>query len=78
MRALLILGLICAIGYAADGTAEQAETVFTPSEQIEVHSVVVDEPQVKALPQGSGDIWDLLVELDALDLLKVSSATNIT
>jgi hypothetical protein len=91
MRALLTLGLIGAIGYTTNGTAELAEPAFIPSEQIEVHSVVVDEPQVKALPQGSGEIWDLLessgqlvetvppyrVELSAPDLLKVSSATNI-
>lgn len=91
MRALLTLGLIGAIGYTTNGTAELAETAFTPSKQIEVHSVVVDEPQVKALPQGSGEIWDLLessgqlvetvtpnrAELGALDFLKVSSATNI-
>ena len=91
MRALLTLGLIGAIGYATNGTAP-AETAFTPSEQIEgVHSVVVDEPQAIALPQGSGEIWDLLessgqvvhtvpphqVESNAFDFLKVSSAALI-
>jgi len=92
MRVLLTLGVIGAIGYTTNGTAEPAETAFIPSEQTEVHSVVVDEPQVKALPTGSGEIWDLLessgqlgetvppaarVELNALELLKVSSAANI-
>ena len=92
MRALLTLGLIGAIGYATNGTAQPAETAFTPSEQIEgVHSVVVDEPQAIALPQGSGEIWDLLkssgqvvdtvpphqLEPNALDFLKVSSAALI-
>ena len=92
MRALLTLGLIGAIGYATNGTAEP-ETAFTPtpSAQIEVHSVVVDEPQARALPQGSGEIWDLLessgqlvetipphqVEPNAFDFLKVSSAALI-
>jgi uncharacterized protein YgiM (DUF1202 family) len=79
MRAVLTLGLI------------GAETASAPPKQIEVHSVVVDEPPVKALPQGSGEIWDLLAssgqlvetvpsnqaELNAPDFLKVSSATNI-
>ena len=91
MHALLTLGLIGAIGYATNGTAEAAETAFTPPEQIEVHSVVVDEPQAKALPPDSGEIWDLLessgqlvdtvpphqVERNALDFLKVSSAAHI-
>jgi hypothetical protein len=92
MRALLTLGLIGAIGYATNGTAQPAETAFTPSEQIEgVHSVVVDEPQAIALPQGSGEIWDLLessgqvvdtvpphqLEPNAFDFLKVSSAALI-
>ena len=91
MRALLLLGLIGAIGYTTNGTAEPAKTAFTPSAQIEVHSVVVDEPQAIALPQGSGEIWDLLessgqvvdtvpahqLEPNALDFLKVSSAAHI-
>ena len=91
MRALLMLGLISAIGYTTNGTAELAETAFTPFEQVEVHAVVVGEPQVIALPQGSGEIWDLLessgqlvdtvpphqVEPKALDFLKVSSAAHI-
>jgi hypothetical protein len=91
MRALLTLGLIGVIGYTTNGTAEPADPVFIPSEQTEVHSVVVDEPQVKALPTGSGEIWELLessgqlvdtvphnrVEPNALDLLKVGSDANI-
>ena len=90
MRALLTLGLIGAIGYSTNETAELAETA-SPPKQLEVHSVVVDKPQVKALPQGSGEIWELLAssgqlvetvppkhaELNAPDFLKVSSATNI-
>ena len=92
MRALLTLGLIGVIGYTTNGTAEPAEPAFIPSERTEVHSVVVDEPQVKALPTGSGEIWDLLessgqlvetvpptgrVELNAIELLKVGSEANI-
>lgn len=91
MRALLTLALIGVIGYTTNGTAEPAEPVFIPSEQTEVHSVVVNEPQVKALRTGSGEIWDLLessgqlvdtvphnrVEPNALDLLKVGSDANI-
>jgi hypothetical protein len=92
MRALVTLGLIGAIGYTTNGTADPAEIEFIPREQSEVHAVVVDEPQVVALPQGSGEIWDLLessgqlvepvpatgrIELNAIELLKVSSATNI-
>jgi SH3 domain-containing protein len=56
-----------------------------------VYSVVVDQPQVSALPQGLGDIWDLLessgqlvetvptnrADLNAPDLLQVNSAANI-
>jgi hypothetical protein len=81
MRALLTLGLIGAIGYATNGTAEP-ETAFTPSAQIEVHSVVVDEPQARALPQGSGEIWDLLessgqlVETRDTAILPSSSSTS--
>lgn len=92
MRALLTLGLIGAIGYATNGTAEPAETTFIPSKQTEVHAVVVDQPQVKSLPTGSGEIWDLLessgqlvetvpptgrVEFNAIELLKVGSEANI-
>jgi hypothetical protein len=91
MRALLTFVLIGAFGYPANGTAEPAETAVIPSAEIEVHAVVVDEPRVNALPQGSGDIWDLLessgqlvetvstnrVGLNAPDLLQVNSAANI-
>jgi Bacterial SH3 domain len=90
MRALLTLGLIAAIGYTTNGSAEPANTAFPPSKQREVHAVVVDEPQVN-MPQGSGEISDLVepsgqaVETvspdrtgpDALDLLRISSPTNI-
>ena len=55
MRALLTLGLIGAIGYAINGTAEPAESAFSPSEQIEVHSVVVDEPQAIGGPRIYSD-----------------------
>jgi hypothetical protein len=91
MRALLTLGLIAAIGYATNGTAEPAGTAFAPTKQAEVHAVVVDQPRVNMLPQGSGEISDLVAssgepvetvapdraDSDALDLLRVSSATNI-
>jgi hypothetical protein len=91
MRALLTLGLIGAFGYPTNGIAESSETAVIRSAPIEVHSVVVDQPQVKALPHGSGDIWDLLessgqlvtavptnrVDLSAPDLLKVNSVAII-
>ena len=52
---------------------------------------MVDNPRVNGLPQGSGDIWDLLelsdqlvetvstnrVDVNAPDLLQVNSAANI-
>jgi hypothetical protein len=91
MRALLTFVLIGAFGYPANGIAEPAESAVIPSAQIEVHAVVVDQPRVNALPQGSGDIWDILessgqlvetvptnrVDLNAPDLLQVNSAANI-
>jgi hypothetical protein len=88
MRALLTLGLIAAIGYTTNGAAEPADIAFTPSKQGEVHAVVVDAPRVDMLPQGSGEISDLveasgqLVEAvppdwAARDLVRVSSATDI-
>jgi hypothetical protein len=91
MRALLTLGLIAAIGYTTNVAAEPADTALNLSKQGEVHAVVVDEPQVNRLPQGSGEISDLVeswgqlvetvppvrAEPDARDLLRVSSATKI-
>ena len=90
MRALATLGLIGAIGYTTNGGT--ADLAFIPPRQGEVHAVVVDRPQVIALPEGFGEIWDLLessgqlvesvpatgrVELNAVKLLKINSATNI-
>jgi hypothetical protein len=91
MRALLTLGLIAAIGYTTNGAAEPADIAFTPAKQGEVHAVVVDAPRVNMLPQGSGEISDLVeasyqlvetipadrAEPEARDLLRISSATNI-
>ena len=91
MRALLTLGLIAAIGYTTNGSAEPADNALTPAKQGEVHAVVVDAPRVDMLPQGSGAISDLLepsgqlietvpsrrAEPDARDLWRVSSETNI-
>jgi hypothetical protein len=88
MRALLTLGLIAAIGYTTNGAAEPADIAFTPATQGEVHAVVVDAPRVNMLPQGSGEISDLLepsghlvppdrAESEARDLLRVSSVTVI-
>ena len=91
MRALLTLGLIGAIGYSSNWTTDPTETAFVPPEQAEVHAVVVDKPPGVALPQGSGEIWDLLessgqlvepipttrrIELNAIELPKISSATT--
>jgi hypothetical protein len=89
-RALLTLGLIAAIGYTTNGSAEPANTAVPPAKQGEVHAVVVDESRVN-MPQGSGEISDLvkssgqLVETvppvrpgpDARGLLRISSATTI-
>ena len=90
MRALLTLGLIGAIGYSSNWTTDPTETAFVLPEQAEVHAVVVDQPQVVALPRGSGEIWDLLkssgqlVEpipttrrIELIELPKISSATYI-
>jgi hypothetical protein len=90
MRVLLTLGLIGAIVCPRKGTTEPSEPDVIPS-AIEVHSVVVDQPPVSALPRGLGDIWDLLkssgqlvetvstswAEPCALNLLQVSLTANI-
>jgi uncharacterized protein YgiM (DUF1202 family) len=60
-RALLALWLIGAIVYTPNGASSQpVETASIQSEQAEVHSVVVDTPQVIALPRASGEVWDIL------------------
>ena len=55
-RALLALWLTGAIGYSP--TAVSSEAASTKSEQAEVHSVVVDMPQVISLPPASPEAWD--------------------
>jgi len=67
-RALLALWLIGAIVYTTNGaSAQPLETASIQSEQVEVHSVVVDTPQVISLSYASPEAWDTLpppVQLD--------------
>ena len=66
-RALLALS-IGAILYTANGARTQSvEPASIQSEQVEVHSVVVDSPQVISLSHASPEAWDTLpspVQLD--------------
>jgi hypothetical protein len=66
-RALLVLWLIGVIVYTTDAaSAQQGEMRSIPSEQ--VHSVVVDMPQVTSLQHASPEAWGTLpssVQLDA-------------
>ena len=60
-RVLFVLWLIGAIVYATDGaSAQPVETASIQSEQVELHSVVVDTPQVISLSHASPDTWDTL------------------
>jgi hypothetical protein len=60
-RSLLALWLIGTIVYATSGAgAQPAETASIPSEQVEVHSVVVDMPRVISLSLASPDSWGTL------------------
>jgi len=58
-RALLALWLTGAIVYTPTAVSSQSlEAASTKSEQAEVHSVVVDMPQVISLPPASPEAWD--------------------
>ena len=51
-----LLTLCLSIGYMIDGAIAQPTEL--KSHQIEVHSVVVDMPQVISLPPASPEAWD--------------------
>jgi uncharacterized protein YgiM (DUF1202 family) len=65
-RALLALWLIGAIVWTNGARAQPVETASIQSKQVEVHSVVVDTPQVISLSHASPEAWDTLpsVQLD--------------
>jgi len=67
-RALLALWLIGAIVYTTNGaTAQPVETASIEAEQVEVHSVVVDTPQVISLSYASPETWATLPSSVQLD-----------
>jgi uncharacterized protein YgiM (DUF1202 family) len=67
-RALLAFWLIGAIVYATNGaSAQPVETASFQPEQVELHSVVVDTPQVISLSQASPEAWDTLPSSVQLD-----------
>lgn len=53
-----LITLCLSIGYIMYGAIAQSAEV--KSQQMEVHSVVVDTPKVIMLPPPSGEIWDML------------------
>ena len=62
-HALLALWLMGAIVYTTNGASTQyrsLETASIQSEQAEVHSVVIDTPQVISLQHASPEAWDTL------------------
>ena len=60
-RALLAFWLIGAIVYATNGaSAQPVETASFQPEQVALHSVVVDTPQVISLSQASPEAWRAL------------------
>ena len=60
-RSLLALWLIGTLVYAtSDASAQPLETASNSSEQVEVHSVVVDMPQIISLSLASPDSWGTL------------------
>jgi hypothetical protein len=60
-RSLLALWLIGILVYATSGAgAQTVVTASTQSEEVEVHSVVVDMPQVISLSLASPDSWGTL------------------
>jgi hypothetical protein len=85
---LLTLCIIGAIVYTTNGaTSQPAENAFIPYGKVEVHSVVVDTPQVITLPPASGEIWDILQSsgqlaeplspADQADLNEISASAEI-
>jgi uncharacterized protein YgiM (DUF1202 family) len=67
-RVLFVLGLIGAILYTTDGaSAQPVETASIQSEQVELHSVVVDAPEVISLSHASPETWDTLPSSVPLD-----------
>jgi hypothetical protein len=65
---LLALWLLGAIPYATIGaSAQPGETVSSQSKQAEIHSVVVDMPQVIDLSRASPDSWATLPPIRAED-----------
>ena len=67
-RARLALWLIGAIVYATNGaSAQPVETASFQSEQVELHSVVVDTPQVISLSHASPEAWGTLPSSVQLD-----------
>jgi hypothetical protein len=63
-RALLALWLVGTI--LSKTSAQPVETASVQSEQVEVHSVVVDTPQVTSLSRASPETWDTVpsVQMD--------------
>ena len=67
-RALLARWLIGPIVCTTNGaSAQPAEMASIQSEQVEVHSVVVDTPQVISLSYASPEAWDTLPSSVQLD-----------
>jgi SH3 domain-containing protein len=67
-RARLALWLIGTIVYATNGaSAQPIETASFQSEQVELHSVVVDTPQVISLSHASPEAWGTLPSSVQLD-----------
>jgi hypothetical protein len=61
-RSLLAFWVIGAIVYATSGaSAQPIETASIQSEQVEVHSVGVDIPEVISLSLASPDSWGTLL-----------------
>ena len=67
-RVVPALWLIGAIVYATDGaSAQPVETESIQSEEVEIHSVVVDTPEVLSLSHASPETWDTLPSSVPLD-----------
>jgi hypothetical protein len=89
---LLPLWLIGAIVCTTNGASPQPVVASVQSGQVEVHSVVVDTPQVISLSRAAPETWDTQLDeqlpetgqavqtsrdLNEIELLKVNSAANI-
>ena len=57
-RALLALWLSVIVYTPTVASSQSLEAASTKSEQAEVHSVVVDTPEVISLPPASPEAWD--------------------